>query len=478
MDTACDVLVVGAGPAGAGAAVEAAAGGLDVLLVDEQPDAGGQVWRAKSAAVLSAPETPETRAGDALRRAVADARLARRFRTRVWQIERGGGDAWRVALVGPGGPEIVGARTLVLAGGAQERIVPFPGWTLPGVIGLAGSTALMKRDLLLPGDGAVIAGSGPLLFFVAAETLRLGGRPAAVVSLNDRGDWLRTLPALLSRPAMLARGMGWLARLAAAGVPVHWGHGVAGAYGSGRVEGVEIVPVDGRWAPRQDARRRRLSCDGLCIGHGLLPSVEAARLAGAALRFEPALGGWTPDADVWGAAGVPNLWVCGDGAGIRGAAAATLQGRAAGMAVRAALGVPGPSAAQRSSVQSRLAAAHRFGLAMGRLMAAREGLLDMIAPDTALCRCEAVTRADFEAELRAGAQSPNAMKSGTRLGMGPCGGRFCAEAAAMLMARETGRSRAEIGLATARPPLRPVPLAALAGEIDYGSLPIPGPAPL
>lgn len=478
--TVHDVIVVGAGPAGANAALEAAARGLDVMLVDEQPDAGGQVWRAKAPAILSAPQTAETRSGDALRRAVAEASMHRRFHTRAWQIERDGEPGWRVALVGPNGPEAVRARALVLAAGAQERVVPFPGWTLPGVIGLAGSTAMMKRDLLVPGDGAVIAGCGPLVMFVAAETLRLGGRPAAVVSLNGRADWMQSLPAMLSRPAMLARGLGWLARLAAARVPVFWRHGVTAAHGEDALESVEIAPVDRDWAPRPDGLRRRIACEALCIGHGLMPATEAARLAGAELRFEPALGGWATVVDEWGkASNTPDLWVCGDGAAVHGEAAASLQGKATGIAVSEALGGrSGTAAGARSGMASRLAAARRFGLAMGRLTVPRAGLLETIAPDTTLCRCEGVTRADLEAELNAGAESPNALKSGTRLGMGACGGRFCSDVAAMLTASATGRTREQIGLATARPPLRPVAIAALADEIDYDALPIPGPAPL
>ncbi len=115
---------------------------------------------------------------------------------------------------------------------------------------------------------------------------------------------------------------------------------------------------------------------------------------------------------------------------------------------------------------------------MTRLTIMRDGLVRAITPETVVCRCESITRTEVVAEIQAGAASQNAIKSGTRLGMGPCGGKFCGEAAAMLNCAVTGRPRVDLGLPTARPPLRPVPIDALTGDFDYDSLPIPAPAPL
>ncbi len=115
---------------------------------------------------------------------------------------------------------------------------------------------------------------------------------------------------------------------------------------------------------------------------------------------------------------------------------------------------------------------------MTRLCTPRPGLLAQVTADTVVCRCESLTRAEVEAEIQDGASSPDAVKSGVRCGMGPCGGRFCAETAALLIAEATGKARAEVGLPTARPPLLPVPMSALAADFDYDDLPIPAPAPL
>jgi thioredoxin reductase len=473
-----DVAVVGAGPAGASAALAAARRGLKTVIIDEQPQAGGQVWRAKYAAILSAPATPESSQGAALREALESSSVAQQYHARVWQIEQK--ELWRLGLIKDDGASTLTARALILATGAQERVSPVPGWTLPGTIGLAGATAMFKRDLILPGRRTIVAGCGPLLFYVATEILRLGGSVVAVISLNGRADWLRASPAMAMQPDLLRRGLVWMAQLKKARVPILWRHAVATIDGTDGVASATAIPVDADWAPMRAAQTRRFEADGVCLGHGLSPAVEASRLAGATHIYRPEFGGWIPQTDDDGAASTPMLWACGDGAGILGVGAAPLRGELAGLAAARALGAMSETdhmVAQRALLRE-LAKARRFGVAMTKLTLPRRGLLDLITPGTTICRCENVRRDKAEAEIASGAVSPNALKSATRLGMGPCGGRFCMETAAELAAAATGRTREDIGLPTIRPPLRPVPLGALAGDFNYDDLPIPGAAPL
>jgi thioredoxin reductase/bacterioferritin-associated ferredoxin len=474
-----DLAIVGAGPAGGAAAQAAARYGLRTVLLDEQPKAGGQVWRASSAAILAAPSTPEKREGNRLRRELAGANVQFLSRTRVWHIERN--DAgWRLGVVAPSGSASVTARGLVIASGAQERVIPVPGWTLPGVIGLAGATALFKQEMIVPGRNTIVAGCGPLLFYVAMEIVRLGGRVAAVVSLNSRANWARALPAMTARPDLLMRGAHWMLSLARAGTPIYWQHAVVKITGTDTIEQATVVPVDDDWAPRSGAAETVIDADSVCLGHGLVPSVDACRLAGADLAYRPELGGWVPVADRNGQTSVPSLWACGDGAGIRGVGAAPLSGQLAALSAAVALGtVAEPDGrSEQKRLAEAFAKASRFGEAMTRLTIMRDGLVQAITPETVVCRCESITRAEVVAEIQSGAASQNAIKSGTRLGMGPCGGKFCGEAAAMLNCAVTGRPRVDLGLPTARPPLRPVLIDALTGDFDYDSLPIPAPAPL
>lgn len=479
MNASCDIAVIGAGPAGAYAALAAARHGLNVVMIDEQPQAGGQVWRAHSKAIAKAPASPESTAGARLRETLAASSVVTRYETRAWHIERKN-DIWSIGIIDNEAASTLLARGLILATGAHERVSPVPGWTLPGVIGLAGATAMFKRDLVLPGERTVVAGSGPLLFYVAAEILRLGGSVAALVSLNTRFDWLRALPAMATRPDLLRRGLQWTAQIRRAGVPVLWGHAITAIEGTDAVKSVTTVPVNSDWSPQASSAAKTFDADSVCLGHGLTPATEASRLAGAAHVYRAALGGWIPELDDMGATSVPTLWACGDGAGVLGVGAAPLRGELAGLAAARALGaLSGIEAeAARRNASSELRGARRFGAAMTALSIPRPGLLDLITPDTHVCRCESVPREEIADETASGANSPNTIKAGTRAGMGACGGRYCTETVAQITAAATGRTREEIGLPTVRPPLRPVLLGTMVGDFEYDSLPVPGDAPL
>lgn len=473
MTKQCDIAVIGAGPAGANAAISAAQAGCRVILLDEQRQAGGQVWRAKDGSILNSPPTPETKAGNALRARVADSAIDHQGDSRVWHIEKID-EGWRVHILTGGHVNQIIARALILAGGAREFVQPVPGWTTPGVIGLAGATVLLKQSMNAPGKQTVISGTGPLVFFVASEIRRLGGQVAAIVTANRRRDWMRALPSMLARPDLIARGVRWMADLMKSGVPIYWGHAVSRVSGGDQLRRLEIVKLDGRWFPVR--KTREIAADSLCLGNGLIPATEIAQLAGVAIEHRPDLGGWVPVARPDGETDVAGVFVCGDGAGIRGAAAAEIQGMLAGLKAAAFLGVDVGNSIPRAQVRYRRAA--RFGAAMTALSIPRPGLSALATDDTIICRCEGITRAALSREIADGADSTNAVKSGSRAGMGPCGGRFCQISTARLIALTKGCAESDVPPPVSRPPLCPVPLNALAGEFDYAELPIPKPAPL
>ncbi len=472
MSGAVDIAVLGAGPAGAHAALAAANAGAAVTLIDDQPAPGGQVWRAKSAAILSAPATPESLAGDALRAAVAASAVERMPSTRVWSIERHDG-LWTLHLLADGAVTTLRARKLILAAGAREFVQPFPGWTTPGVVGLAGATATMKRDQVAPGRRVVVCGTGPLVFFVASEVRRLGGEVAAVVTANSRSDWLAALPAMARQPRLAVRGARWLADLALAGVPVLWRHTVTAATGRDRVDGVVVRRVDSDH--RAVGTARHFSADTCAIGHGLLPNVEPGRLAGIGVQRDAVAGSWCLEAGADGSTMVDGLFVCGDGAAVRGALAAPLSGEIAGRAAAAASGHgDGPS----DALIRRHRRAARFGAAMASLSRPRPGLAALATAETIVCRCEGVTRGAIEDEIASGAGTCGAVKSGTRAGMGPCGGRVCGTAIMSIIAAARDVPVETVRPPSVRPPLTPVPVSALASGFRYEDLPIRQPAPL
>lgn len=471
-----DLAVIGAGPAGGNAALEAARHGLSVCLIDESAEAGGQVWRAPAPG-LAVGEHADARDGAALRAAIAATSIRSLFGARVWLIGRTEA-GWRIDVVRADGAATIHARALLLATGAHERIVPFPGWTLPGVIGLAGATILLKSQRMLPGRRVLVAGSGPLLAVVAAGILKAGGRVAAVVDLAARREWLAALPALAARPDLLARGSAWVLRILRAGVPVLPRHAVIAAEGEGRVHRVRVAPCGSDGAPVPGGASRDFEVDALAIGHGLVPDTAASRLLRADHRFDPDRGGWHGVCDAEMRASLPGLWLAGEVCGIGGAAVAELSGRLAGASVAHAAGRLGAAshAAIVAAIRARLARTARTGAAMARMMRPRDGLFAAIPADAVVCRCEDVTRAELEAAIAAGAREVNQLKQWTRCGMGPCQGRMCGEAAAGILARHVG-GRRNAGQWTGRAPLRPVPMQALLGEFDYDDIPIPEPAP-
>lgn len=469
-----DLIVLGAGPAGGNAALAAAEAGLDVVVLDEQDDAGGQVWRKPLAGLGGLPRSAETQDGDALRAKLAASGVALRFGRRVWSV----GGHFRIDAIGPQGNETVEAPRLIVATGAHERVVPFPGWTLPGVIGLAAATALVKSQGVTPGQRVVVAGCGPLLVAVAAGILKLGGDVAAIVDLAGRGDWLAALPALATQPKLLWRGLGWAVQIGAARIPVHFRHTVKAARGLEALERIVIAPVD-RHGALAVGPEQVIETDALCIGHGLVPGSEVTRLLRAAHAFDRLRGGFAPVLDACGRTSLAGLYACGDGAGLRGAIMAEQAGRMAGLAAASDAGrlPPGRFSSSLGRATAAMRRARAFSDAMAGMMALRPAQVAAIAAETVVCRCEDVTRGEIDAAHAAGAQDLNQLKHFTRCGMGPCQGRMCGDVAAELLALKVG-SREQVGSWTGRLPLRPVNFDQLIGDFDYSDIPIPEPAPL
>ncbi|HSX73730.1 MAG TPA: FAD/NAD(P)-binding oxidoreductase [Sphingobium sp.] len=466
-----DIIIVGAGPAGMACAIDLAAAGCRVIVLDMQPSPGGQIFRALEANMQARPGTDEllSALGPSYKAGLA---LLTRFRatpgidyrpgTTVWDLRADGTVGW---LKGDAAGYLR-ATHVVLANGAMERPAPFPGWTLPGVMTAGAVQTLLKAGRLKPKGRIVLAGTGPLIFLLADQLRRLGVRPALIARTDRARDKVAALRRL--RPAglpALLKGLGWLLRLRLAGVAMRTGISGLEAHGRSHIESARLTVA---------GKRIELPCDLLVVHDGIVPSTDLAHAAGLALAWRDDDASWQPVTTRDGqaemapgpalTAGPCRIRITGDARRIGGADAAIAHGRHAAGAILAELSRPAatPGAADRTGVDvERSLAARPF------LDAAFPPGLAANLPDdaTIVCRCEEITAGALRAAIRDGAREMNLVRGLLRCGMGACQGRSCAATLARLLAEANPDRPVSPAPFRARPPLRPLPLGALAGMI-------------
>jgi NADPH-dependent 2,4-dienoyl-CoA reductase/sulfur reductase-like enzyme len=322
---------------------------------------------------------------------------------------------------------------------------------------------MVKTQGVLPGRRALVAGTGPFLLVVAEQLHRAGMEVVAVLEMAGTGEAIRALPGLLSSPGLLWEGIGYLRRLRKYGIPVRRGHVLLEAAGEEEVREARYAPCDAAGRPDRTSPQS-VTVDTVCAGYGFVPRIQLAQLAGCRLRFADALGGWIPVVDDSLETTAPNVWVAGDGGGVAGALAARLEGTLVGLAVARRAGSLDAGAHERSRrpVARQLGRLRRFRAALDWLHRIRPGLAQLATPETVVCRCEEVTRAEVEAGITAGGTNLRTLKVMTRAGMGPCQGQMCWPALARFLAQATGSTPEAAGPVSVRPPLAPVPLTDLA----------------
>ena len=443
------VAIVGAGPAGLRAAEQIVAAGLRPVLIDEAPRIGGQIYRQPPPALQRPPRAlygfAAPRAQALFERwAALQPQIDHRPETLVWQIE-----GRTLHLLQQGRPGTLQADALLLATGATDRVLPFPGWTLPGVFTLGAAQVLLKAQAALLGPRVVFAGSGPLLYLVAWQYQQAGGAVQAVLDIAPPAAPRRALPALLSRPSLALQGALLLARLRRAGVPVRRGVRLLRAEGDGRVQRLH-------W--QQGAQVQATDCDAVAFGHGLRSETQLADLAGCAFDWDAIDEAWLPRCDAQGRSSVAGVYLAGDGAAIRGADAAENAGARAGQALLADLQRPSPLPPPPA-----LPSHERWRHAIKALAPLPADWAAQAPDELMVCRCEEITAGELRACVRdAGALELNRLKALTRIGMGRCQGRMCGAAAARLLAQAANVPLAEVGRLRSQPPVKPVPIAALA----------------
>lgn len=454
MDRNMDLVVIGSGPAGLSAACAARACGLDVALVDEQAAPGGQLFRNIETPMGQALLDPAERA--------AGLALVQRFResgatyfpeTVVWGLE-----GTRLSCTRNGKAETFSASRVIVAPGGMERPVPFPGWTLPGVMSAGGADILLRAGGTLSADKnapVVLAGNGPLLLLLAVHLLNAGVRIAAWL---DTGCWPRRfmagplMPAgVLDMPYVL-KGVGMAARILKGKVPMVRSVTNIRALGTDRLEKVRF---DAAGTPRE------LEAAVLLRHEGIIPRTHILRSLHAAHKWDAVQRCWYPDATDSGRTSVPGVYVAGDSAYVHGGDASLLKGELAGIEVARDLGVLAEAEAAHRSAPLRSK--------LRKLRIARDFLRYVFAPnpnifavpdDTLVCRCECVTAGDIRKAVAEGYGDVNEVKRVTRCGMGQCQGRMCGPALAEIVAAAQSKHPQDVGSLNIQQPFRPVTLEA------------------
>jgi len=453
--------VVGAGPAGLAAATLAAQLGLDTVLLDEQSDVGGQIYRA----ITATPVRDRKVLGDDYWHGESLVGAFRRSAARhvpgatVWAISRNTtrqsrGDHEIAYSVG-GQAKLLTARHVLLATGAQERPFPIPGWTLPGVITAGAAQILLKSAGVVPEGPAVLAGTGPLLYLLAWQYLNAGVRIDALLETAPPRALLRALPYALDfvRSPYFGKGLKLL-RTVRAAVPVI--KAVEGLQAQGH-DKLERVSYSFR------GRTHTIAAQQLILHQGVVPNVNLARAIGAQHIWNSTLDCWQPQVDSWGNTTVAGIGMAGDGAGIAGALAAEHRGRLAALGAAHALGYMDTARRDReATVHRRLLAKATLGRAFFDVLCKAPIEYRRPAGNTIICRCEEVTAVQVRDTVKLGCSGPNQVKSFLRCGMGPCQGRFCGLTVAEIIADELRIPVEDVGYYRLRFPVKPLTLGELA----------------
>lgn len=451
-----NLAIIGAGPAGMSAAVRAKRLGLSVVVFDEQPSPGGQIYRGivnRRSERLRGVLGKDYAAGETIARTFLDAGVEYHPAATVWRVAPGE-LSW---VSGTGSGELLADRILA-ATGAIERPFPVEGWTLPGVMTAGAAQILLKTDGVVA-DDAVFVGCGPLLYLIVNQYLQAGVKVRAVLDTAPRANWssaARHVAGALRSPAYLLKGLKLLLAIRKSGVPYYSGIESLRILGDGRVTGLNWTHAKGETS---------LECENVFLHQGVIPNVNLTMAARCDHVWDDRQACFRPVLDAFGRTSCDWLLSAGDGAGITGAKSAALSGELAALAVACDLGRLAPAEFARAS--SGLRGLRRKDRLIRPFLDARylppAQFRAPTDPRVIICRCEEVRRGDVSAAVEEGCPGPNQFKSFTRAGMGPCQGRMCGNTVVESFCRDTGRPAEAVGYYRIRMPVKPVTVGDIGG---------------
>ncbi|MFM0752334.1 FAD/NAD(P)-dependent oxidoreductase [Paraburkholderia strydomiana] len=465
------IVIVGAGPAGVRAAETLVAAGMRPIVVDENARWGGQIYRQppEHGGFQRSKETLygfEARKADALHTTMQALLPYVDYRpdTLAWACESG-----RLDTLQAGREISVPFSHLIIASGATDRVLPVPGWTLPGVYTLGAAQVALKSQGCAIGRRVVLTGTGPLLYLVAYQYVKAGAQVMAVLDTSPLSQQISAASRLARLPATFAKGLYYVGWLNAHRIRIERGVKLVGIRGTRNVEAIE-------WRSSENSSvTESIACDAVGISFGLKPETQLADLAGCRFRFDALNRCWLPELDSAGRSSVSGLYLAGDGAGIAGADAAELAGRRAALALLDDLGIQhprGPGMLDAASIERKLQHIAVFRAGIETAFEPPPKCAAQWPDDMTVCRCEEVDAGTLRRCIRGGeANEINRLKALTRVGMGRCQGRMCGEAALLLLAEETGRPLDAVGRLRSQPPVKPIPLSPALYADDVAAIP-------
>ncbi|UZE21934.1 NAD(P)/FAD-dependent oxidoreductase [Pseudomonas sp. B21-056] len=441
------IAIIGAGPAGIRAAQTLVAHGVYPVLLDEAQRGGGQIYRRQPANFKRSPAKLygfEAHKANSIHQTIDELREQLDYRpdTLVWNAEAG-----LLDTLHEGRAARLEYSNLIVATGATDRILPVPGWTLPGVYSLGAAQIALKFQGCAIGERVVFAGSGPLLYLVAYQYAKAGANVVAVLDSSPLKSQARALPGLLTQPVTLAKGLYYRGWLTAHGVAVHQGASLSRIDGERRVQSLKWHNAKGQ---------QTLACDAVAFAHGLRSETQLADLLGCEFTWNALNRAWLPQRDSAGRSSVAGVYLAGDGAGIMGADAAEKAGERAALALLADSGYR-VDPQRCTQLEKELEHIGHFRQGLERAFAFPQSWAADAADELMICRCEEVSVGDIRRVIGEGHWEINRVKAHCRVGMGRCQGRMCGAAAAEIIASESGRPICGIGRLRAQAPVKPVP---------------------
>ena len=446
-------VIVGAGPAGVRAAQTLVRHGIRPVVIDEAQTWGGQIYRQPPAHFQRTKKELygfESTRAEAIHSAMAEILPEIDYQpdTLVWNAQD-----QRLDTIRAGTTFATPYSHLIVATGATDRILPFIGWTLPGIYSLGAAQIALKAQGCSIGDRVVLMGTGPLLYLVAYQYARAGANVVAVLDTAPSASRITAALKMLALPTLLMKGIYYTTWMQLKGIRIHHGVRPVRAHGEEHVQSIEWIDARGE--------TQNLACDAIGFGYALRSETQLADILGCRFNFDETQRAYLPIRDETGRSSVPNVYLAGDGASIMGADAAEKAGELAALTLMADVK---PELLQTTDLlripelQSQLKRIQHFRIGLEQAFPFPTDWAKQASDDLIICRCEEITAGEIRKAVQMnGAREINRVKALTRVGMGRCQSRMCAVAAAEIIADCAGIEIREVGRLRGQPPIKPIP---------------------